>query len=133
MNREDFFQQAMLKMAEVILLRTDKEPTPEQLADKAKKYAVALHNGMLAGAVECDLHNVGAGEAPPEDAYVNDPPPADGIPTLGRGMTPPAREAPPACPDCSRLMKKRNGRYGEFWGCSGYPECRGIVKINGGW
>jgi DNA polymerase-3 subunit epsilon len=21
-------------------------------------------------------------------------------------------------------MKKRNGRFGEFWGCIGYPDCR---------
>lgn len=28
------------------------------------------------------------------------------------------------CPKCGLLMKKRNGRFGEFWGCSGYPDCR---------
>lgn len=28
------------------------------------------------------------------------------------------------CPRCKNIMKKRNGRYGEFWGCSGYPNCR---------
>lgn len=28
------------------------------------------------------------------------------------------------CPRCGQLMKKRNGRFGEFWGCSGYPNCR---------
>ena len=28
------------------------------------------------------------------------------------------------CPRCGQTMKKRNGRYGEFWGCSGYPGCR---------
>lgn len=28
------------------------------------------------------------------------------------------------CPGCGLPMKKRNGRYGEFWGCTGYPECR---------
>lgn len=28
------------------------------------------------------------------------------------------------CPRCKSIMKKRNGRYGEFWGCSGYPNCR---------
>lgn len=28
------------------------------------------------------------------------------------------------CPRCGQLMKKRSGRYGEFWGCSGYPGCR---------
>lgn len=28
------------------------------------------------------------------------------------------------CPRCGCLLQKRNGRYGEFWGCSGYPDCR---------
>ncbi len=37
----------------------------------------------------------------------------------------------PACPDCGKLMRKRTARKGpntgkSFWGCSGYPECRGI-------
>ena len=28
------------------------------------------------------------------------------------------------CPECGLKMKKRNGRFGEFWGCIGYPDCR---------
>ena len=28
------------------------------------------------------------------------------------------------CPKCGLPMKKRNGRFGEFWGCTGYPDCR---------
>lgn len=42
--------------------------------------------------------------------------------------------ATPACPKCSRPMvrriTKRGSRQGlEFWGCSGYPGCRGIVPM----
>lgn len=33
------------------------------------------------------------------------------------------------CTDCGLPMKKRNGRYGEFWGCSGYPDCRHTENI----
>lgn len=29
----------------------------------------------------------------------------------------------PLCRQCGKQMKLRNGRYGEFWGCSGYPDC----------
>ena len=29
----------------------------------------------------------------------------------------------PKCPKCSKNLVKRNGRYGAFWGCSGYPDC----------
>src|SRR5262249_44017738 len=37
--------------------------------------------------------------------------------------TAPARE----CPNCGRPMLLRKGRFGEFYGCSGYPECKTIV------
>ncbi len=30
----------------------------------------------------------------------------------------------PVCPECGSLLRRRKGRYGEFWGCSGYPFCR---------
>jgi len=40
----------------------------------------------------------------------------------------------PACPQCGRVLVLRTVKNGErtgsqFWGCSGYPECRGIVKV----
>ena len=28
------------------------------------------------------------------------------------------------CPRCGCVLKLRSGRYGDFWGCTGYPECR---------
>lgn len=28
------------------------------------------------------------------------------------------------CPKCGQLMHKRNGKFGMFWGCGGYPGCR---------
>lgn len=28
------------------------------------------------------------------------------------------------CPRCGQILKMRSGRFGEFWGCSGYPKCR---------
>lgn len=30
----------------------------------------------------------------------------------------------PLCKRCGKQMKLRNGKYGEFWGCSGYPDCK---------
>ena len=33
------------------------------------------------------------------------------------------------CPKCGNILKRRNGKYGEFWGCSGYPECRYTENI----
>ena len=34
-----------------------------------------------------------------------------------------------ACPLCGAPMVKRASQYGEFWGCSTYPRCRGTRKI----
>jgi len=28
------------------------------------------------------------------------------------------------CPECGRSMKQRRGRFGPFWGCTGYPKCK---------
>ncbi|WP_034450131.1 3'-5' exonuclease [Butyrivibrio sp. AE2032] len=28
------------------------------------------------------------------------------------------------CPRCGNILKKRNGKFGEFWGCASYPECK---------
>lgn len=32
------------------------------------------------------------------------------------------------CPKCGSVLKLRNGRYGQFFGCSGYPDCRHTEK-----
>lgn len=34
-----------------------------------------------------------------------------------------------SCPACGLPLTKRNGRYGEFWGCTGYPRCKHTEKI----
>lgn len=32
------------------------------------------------------------------------------------------------CPDCGSKLIQRNGKYGKFWGCSKYPECKFTKK-----
>ena len=44
------------------------------------------------------------------------------------------QEKIPACPKCKKPMVLRTARNGEnagkqFWGCSGYPECRGTIEL----
>lgn len=39
-------------------------------------------------------------------------------------------EPSPTCPDCGKPMQKRKAKAGknagqEFWGCTGYPACKG--------
>ncbi|MBI2841905.1 MAG: type I DNA topoisomerase [Armatimonadetes bacterium] len=33
------------------------------------------------------------------------------------------------CPNCGKKMVVKQGRFGPFLGCSGYPECRTIIKV----
>ena len=43
----------------------------------------------------------------------------------GEGET----EEIPACELCGREMALKKGRFGSFYGCTGYPECKNIRKI----
>jgi ATP-dependent DNA helicase RecQ len=48
---------------------------------------------------------------------------------------PQAADGTPVCPKCGSVMKLRTARRGsnaggQFWGCSTFPECRGIVAID---
>jgi four helix bundle suffix protein len=41
----------------------------------------------------------------------------------------------PPCPDCGKPMYRRTAKQGpragrEFWGCSGYPDCKGTIDIS---
>ena len=45
-----------------------------------------------------------------------------------RGVARDREEIGPACPLCGKLTRKRQGRFGAFWGCTGYPHCNGTVN-----
>ncbi|MEK7841166.1 MAG: topoisomerase DNA-binding C4 zinc finger domain-containing protein, partial [Deltaproteobacteria bacterium] len=36
----------------------------------------------------------------------------------------------PICPNCGSKMIEREGRYGNFYGCSRYPKCEATMKIS---
>lgn len=45
-----------------------------------------------------------------------------------------AQECALSCPDCGKPMRRRQAKTGknagqEFWGCTAYPDCRGVRKI----
>ena len=44
----------------------------------------------------------------------------------GKGQTVEAEQK--CCPDCNKPMRLRDGKFGKFWGCTGYPECKTTVK-----
>lgn len=35
----------------------------------------------------------------------------------------------PECPQCGKPMRRRKSAKGEFWGCSGFPDCKGTRPI----
>lgn len=52
----------------------------------------------------------------------------------GRPVVPAAET--PNCPQCGKAMRLRTAKQGsnagsQFWGCSGYPECKGTMKYKG--
>lgn len=134
MTREEFFQQAMLRMADTILLRATEVPTPEQLAAKSREYAQALHDTMLVAMTRLDMDEELAKPRPRRAA-----PEPSGAPTLqparlqnARPRGAPISEEGPPCPKCSAATKQRLGKFGAFWGCTNYPECRGLVNAGDG-
>ncbi|MEO6393295.1 MAG: type I DNA topoisomerase [Pyrinomonadaceae bacterium] len=46
------------------------------------------------------------------------------------GTTPAAETEPEECELCGKPMALKRGRFGQFLGCTGYPECRNIRKIS---
>jgi hypothetical protein len=36
----------------------------------------------------------------------------------------------PECPKCSGEMRRRTGKFGEFWSCIKYPECKGTRNMS---
>ncbi len=34
----------------------------------------------------------------------------------------------PDCPDCGEPLVSRRGKFGQFWGCSQFPECKGAFS-----
>jgi DNA topoisomerase I len=34
------------------------------------------------------------------------------------------------CPDCGNKLNKKNGKFGEFWSCAGYPACNWTGKLD---
>jgi DNA topoisomerase-1 len=45
------------------------------------------------------------------------------------GAAPAEGEEIPACEECGRPMVLKRSRFGTFYGCTGYPECKNIRKL----
>lgn len=40
-----------------------------------------------------------------------------------------AADPSPPCPQCAQPMRRRRSAKGEFWGCTGYPACKGTKPL----
>jgi DNA-binding helix-hairpin-helix protein with protein kinase domain len=98
----------------------------------------ALTDALAARAqAEQDLRELGVSVPASTVALTVTPPPrpAPQPPSAPRVTTPtPPRvttmSGTPTCPRCGSPMRRRSGRYGQFWGCSRYPGCKGTRKFN---
>lgn len=127
MNREDFFQRALLLFAEKVFATAETVPDPAHLASIAGKYAQALHDEMLQGLTKLDIDEEVRRYEPPARTGT------DGVPTfqplrLQTKQTPPAEQVDKACPRCGSPMVQKHGSRGPFVGCSAFPRCRYIAK-----
>ena len=66
--------------------------------------------------------------------WAPDAPEALAVRGIGRNHQSDWSDQIPACPKCGKPMALRTAQKGkqagkQFWGCSGYPECKGLVDI----
>ncbi|NOD83762.1 topoisomerase DNA-binding C4 zinc finger domain-containing protein [Ruegeria sp. HKCCD6119] len=97
----------------------------------------ALSEALNARAqAERDLKELGASVPASTVALTVTPPPRP-VPQPQKALrvaTPQPRQKArvsgnPSCPRCGSAMRRRSGRYGQFWGCSRYPRCKGTRNI----
>ena len=48
---------------------------------------------------------------------------------FGTAAAPAGATSTPECPRCGSPMRERTGKFGRFYGCTKYPECRGTRQI----
>jgi DNA-binding helix-hairpin-helix protein with protein kinase domain len=107
----------------------------DALAAKARSDR-ALTDALAARAqAEQDLRDLGVSVPASTVALMVTLPPRPALqpPSATRVTTPtPPRvtttSGTPTCPRCGSPMRRRSGRYGQFWGCSRYPGCKGTRK-----
>lgn len=108
--------------------------TSGRFSDEAINFASGRNVKLMDGAQLLKLIQSAqqARAAPADDATPRSPGPAV---DLKESIARAGAEASPACPKCSKPMVRRVARQGAsagsaFWGCTGYPACRGTREMN---
>ncbi|WP_027962007.1 DNA topoisomerase III [Halomonas halodenitrificans] len=120
---ETLLKRGFMKRQKRALVST---PTGQQLIDALP--SVITNPGMTA-LWEQALDDVAAGRLALEDFMTRQTSMVEKLVHHAREstVTMPQQESK-ACPECQAPMRKRQGQYGAFWGCSRYPECRGLLR-----
>jgi DNA topoisomerase-1 len=72
------------------------------------------------------------GKRPKNDvATLGAPPEGFAWTRTGRPVVETWPEGPLRCPDCGREVTLKNGRFGPYFGCSGYPKCAFVANLRG--
>lgn len=84
------------------------------------------------GKVKAEIRPVSTPPTPPTPSK---PPTLSELSKLATSPKLPANDAP-LCPKCNSPMVLRTAKSGanagsQFWGCSGYPACRTMLKVDG--
>ncbi len=96
-------------------------PVDEQCPDCGSP--LVMRFGRYGGFIGCSTY--------PECKYTRDleaPGDGAGAGEAEDGSEQASEEEVPPCDKCGKPMVKRRSRYGAFWGCSGYPECKNILR-----
>ena len=102
------------------------------------KYFASIVNEGFTAEMEAKLDKVEGGSVEWHglvgDFWKNFKPTLDDVSAHAESMRPEPEKIGESCPECGSDLIIKNGRFGEFIACSGYPECkytRKIVKTTG--
>ncbi|MFN2332479.1 MAG: DNA topoisomerase III [Halomonas sp.] len=120
---ETLLKRGFIKRQKRALVST---PTGQQLIDALPS---AITNPGMTALWEQALDDVAAGRVELKDFMARQSGMVEKLVQHAREatVTMPQHESK-KCPDCQAPMRKRHGKYGAFWGCSRYPECKGMLS-----
>jgi restriction system protein len=112
--------------------------TSGRLTEEAKAFAVGKNITLIDGDRLGKFLRSGQQDRPPRESVrrsIEANPQSTSRQDAGNASFRAAAEKVPLCPRCSKAMVRRVARQGArsgqaFWGCSGYPGCRGTVGVD---
>ncbi len=77
---------------------------------------------------EADLDKIVTGEIPFDAFLSNQKDVLNDLLADATAMKLAVNKDAPLCPNCGNIMKRHEGKYGFFWTCTGYPDCKTTAK-----